>query len=224
MKGIRVLVIEDHAIVRHGLRQLLSGRDDMTLVGEAEDGVAGFELVKQLLPDTILLDIALPGLSGLETAQLIKEWKTDITIVMLSMHGSEVYIRRALALGARGYILKASPPREVIEAIQKTSQGKYFLSSKISEEIVKGYLGRSSSPSPSANSAYDALSEREQQIFRLVVEGNHTKQIASLLCLSPKTIEKHRSNIIKKIGISEPLAMMKYAIKIGIVDPALWNN
>lgn len=224
MKEIRVLVVEDHAIVRHGIRQLLSNRDDMVLVGEAGDGWKGFELVKELRPDVVLLDIALPGLSGLETAQLIRGWKPNIAIVMLSMYEKEIYIRRALSLGVRGYVLKTATAREVTDAILTVSQGEYFFSSEIKDEVVKGYLGLSDSQRPSANSVYNTLSEREQQIFRLVVEGNHTKEIASLLCVSPKTVEKHRSNIIKKIGIAEPLAMMKYAVKIGIMDPELWSH
>ncbi|MEJ2689468.1 MAG: response regulator transcription factor [Deltaproteobacteria bacterium] len=224
MKEIRVLVVDDHAIVRQGIRQLLDNREGVRLVGEASDGLAGLEMVKKLKPDTVILDIALPRLNGLDTAQLIREWNPNITIVMLSMHENETYIRRALSLGARGYVLKTAAPREVIDAILMASQGKYYFSSEVKDEVVKGYLGLSNSQAPSANSAYDTLSEREQQIFRLVVEGNHTKQIASLLCLSPKTVEKHRSNIIRKIGISEPLAMMKYALKIGIVDPELWTN
>jgi two-component system response regulator NreC len=224
MNEIRVLVVDDHAIVRQGIRQLLDNREDMRLVGEAPDGIAGLEMARKLKPDAVILDIALPGLSGLDTAQLIREWKPDITIIMLSMHEKETYIRRALSLGARGYVLKTASPRDVIDAILTASQGKYYFSSEIKDEVVKGYLGLSYSQRLSANSAYDTLSEREQQIFRLVVEGNHTKQIASLLYLSPKTVEKHRSNIIRKIGISEPLAMMKYAIKIGVVDTELWNS
>lgn len=224
MKEIRVLVVDDHAIVRQGIRQLLDHRDDIKLIGEAANGLDGLELVKRMRPDAVILDIALPGLSGLETAQLIREWSPDIAIVMLSMHEKGTYIRRALALGARGYVLKTAPPGEVADAILLSSQGKYFFSSDIKDAVVKGYLGMAGSPQTSANSAYDTLSEREQQIFRLVVEGNNTKQIAALLCVSPKTVEKHRSNISRKLGISEPLAMLKYAIRIGIVDPELWNN
>jgi len=203
---------------------MLAHRDDIKVIGEAADGLEGLELAKKLRPDAVILDIAMPGLSGLEAAQLIREWSADIAIVMLSMHEKGTYIRRALSLGARGYVLKTAPPSEVTDAILMSSQGKYFFSSDIKDEVVKGFLGKADSRQPAASSAYDTLSEREQQIFRLVVEGHNTKQIAVLLCVSPKTVEKHRSNIIRKLGISEPLAMMKYAIKIGIVDPALWNN
>ena len=224
MKTVRVLIIEDHAIVRHGIRQLLNGRDDMAMVGEAGDGWEGLELAKILKPDVVLLDICLPGISGLETGQLIIERQPDTAIVMLTMHEKESYIRRALSMGARGYVLKTAHPREVVEAILLASKGKYYFSSDINDEVVKGYLGGHRNPQISGNSAYDTLTEREQQIFRLVVEGYPTKQIASLLCVSPKTVEKHRSNIIRKIGITEPLAMMKYAVKIGVSDPELWSN
>jgi two-component system response regulator NreC len=219
---MRVLVADDHAIVREGLRQLLNSQRDMELVGEAEDGREALEKAKSLRPDVTLLDIAMPRLSGLEAVRLIKEAVPNIQIVVLSMHKKEAYVHQVLDAGALGYVLKASPSSDVLEAIRTVYRGEYFLSSKIRVEVIGTYL-KSRREKPAVR-GYDLLSEREQQVFRLIVEGNSTNQIADVLCVSPKTVEKHRANVMKKLAIHDVVAMVKYAIKIGIIDPELWED
>jgi two-component system response regulator NreC len=219
---MRVLVADDHAIVREGLRQLLNSQRDMELVGEAEDGREALEKAKSLRPDVTLLDIAMPSLSGLEVVRLIKEAVPNIQIVVLSMHKKEAYVHQVLDAGALGYVLKASPSSDVLEAIRTVYRGEYFLSSKIRAEVIGTYL-KSRREKPAVR-GYDLLSEREQQVFRLIVEGNSTNQIADVLCVSPKTVEKHRANVMKKLAIHDVVAMVKYAIKIGIIDPELWED
>ena len=219
---MRILVADDHAIVREGLRQLLNNQRDMEVVGEAEDGLEAIKKAKSLRPDVTVLDIAMPRLSGLEAVRLIKEAVPNTQIVVLSMYKKEAYVHQVLASGALGYVLKASPSSDVLEAIRAVYRGEYFLSSKIRAEVIGTYLeSRREKP---AVRGYDLLSDREQQVFRLIVEGNSTNQIADVLCVSPKTVEKHRANVMKKLDIHDVVAMVKYAIKIGIVDPELWED
>lgn len=219
---MRILIADDHAIVREGLTQLLNSQPDMEVAGEAQDGREALEKAKSLRPDVTILDIAMPGLSGLEAVRLIKEAVPHSQIVVLSMHEKEAYVHQVFASGALAYVLKASPSSDVLAAIRAAHRGEYFLSSKIKAEVIGRYLeSRKEKP---AVRGYDLLSEREQQVFRLMVEGNSTNQIADVLCVSPKTVEKHRGNVMNKLGIHDLVALVKYAIKIGIIDPELWEE
>ena len=222
MNKIKVLIADDHAIVRDGIQQLLKKESDIQVVGEAVDGIQALEKVKELHPDVVLLDIAMPNLNGLEVIGLLKDSASECQIVILSMHANESYVHQVLKSGALGYILKASPSTDIVKAIRMVHKQEYFLSSKIKANVIDSYLNtRKTKP---AVRGYDLLSEREQQVFRLVVQGSATKEIADLLCVSPKTIEKHRSSIANKLGIHGRLEMLKYAIKIGIVNPELWDS
>jgi DNA-binding NarL/FixJ family response regulator len=219
---IKVLIADDHAIVRAGIRQLAVSQTDMEIVGEAEDGTEALEKARSLCPDVVVLDIAMPRLNGLEGLRLIKQAVPDTQIVIFSMHGKENYVHQALSSGAFGYVLKASPSSEVFEAIRAAYQKKYFLSPRVAGEVIVSYLKYRDRPLPVQG--YELLSEREKQVFHLVVEGNSTRQMADLLCLSPKTVEKHRSNLMKKLGITDSLEMIKYAVKTGLADPELWEE
>jgi two-component system response regulator NreC len=222
MDPINIIIADDHAIVRSGVRQLLTLQKDMTIVGEANDGKAALKLVKQLKPDVVLLDIAMPGLNGLETIGLMRETVPQTRIVILSMHAKESYVHQALSAGALGYVLKASPSSDILNAVRAAHRGEYFLSSKIRAGVIDAYL-KSRKHTPTVR-GYDLLSEREQQVFRMVVEGKTTKDIAEFLCISTKTIEKHRGSISNKLGVHGRLELLKYAIKIGVVDPDLWTD
>lgn len=222
MNKIKVLIADDHAIVRNGLRKLLEEQSDMEVVGEATDGLQTVKKVKSLRPNVALIDIAMPRLSGLEATGLIKESVPDVQVVMLSMHEKDAYVDRALAAGALGYVLKASPTSDVLEAIRTVHEGKYFLSSKINDQIIFTYL-RNQKVKPDI-SGYNLLSEREQQVFRLLVEGRETSETADILCISLKTVKKHRANIMKKLNIHNMVELVKYAVKIGLVGPELWEE
>ena len=222
MNKIRVLIADDHAIVREGLRQLLNGQTDMEVAGEAEDGRQALEKVKSLHPDVILLDIAMPHLSGLEVISLIREAAPETQVVVLSMHSKETYVQQVLSSGALGYVLKASPSTDILEAIRMAHRDEYFLSSRLKAEVIGKYL--KTKRSAPALRGYDLLTEREQQVFRLVAQGHSTSRIADILCVSPKTVEKHRTTLMNKLGVHDRLELLKYAIRIGIVDPELWED
>ncbi|MDD5533301.1 MAG: response regulator transcription factor [Syntrophales bacterium] len=222
MAKIRILIADDHAIVRDGLRQLLNAQPDMEVAGEAGDGIQALEAVKKLRPDVALLDIAMPRLSGIEAIGLIRESAPETKIVVLSMHDKETYVQQVLAAGALGYVLKASPSSDILEAIRSAHRNDYFLSSKLRAEVIGAYVRKA--PQSKTLRGYDLLSEREQQVFRLVAQGRSTAEISRILCVSPKTVEKHRAAVMSKLGIHDRMEILKYAIRIGVVDPELWES
>lgn len=222
MGKIRILIADDHDVVRKGISRIISEQPDMEVAAEAADGVEALEKARLLSPDIILLDIAMPRLSGLEAVRLIREALPDTRIVILSMHSKESYVHQALSAGALGYVLKAAGSSDILEAIRFAHQGEYFLSSKIKAGVIDSYLeNRKKEP---VVRGYDLLSEREQQVFRLTTEGKSTKEMADLLFVSPKTVEKHLTGVMNKLGVHGRLELLKYAIRIGIVDPALWEE
>jgi DNA-binding NarL/FixJ family response regulator len=194
----------------------------MEVAGEAEDGRQALEKVKSFHPDVILLDIAMPHLNGLEVISLIKEAAPETQVVVLSMHSKETYVQQVLSSGALGYVLKASPSTDILEAIRMAHRNEYFLSSRLKAEVIGKYL--KTKRSAPALRGYDLLTEREQQVFRLVAQGHSTSRIADILCVSPKTVEKHRTSLMNKLVVHDRLELLKYAIKIGIVDPELWED
>ena len=222
MTRIRVLIVDDHAVVRQGLRHILQEQKDVEVRGEAEDGLGALKKIRELKPDIVLLDIAMPRLNGLDAVRLIKEKYPRTQIVVLSMHKKEAYVHEALSSGALGYVLKSSPSSDVLAAIQAVFRGEFYLSPKIGAEVIQSYLESRGEKNPA--SAYDLLSDREQQVFRLLVEGTSTKEAAQILGVSPKTAEKHRANIMKKLGIHDLVGLVKYAVKVGVVDPEMWED
>lgn len=222
MSSIRVMIADDHAVVREGLRQLLETQGDIVVVGEAGDGIEAVEQARRCKPDVVLLDIAMPRMSGLEAVSLIRDAVPDCRIVVLSMYEKEAYAHQVLQAGAHGYVLKGEPSSDMLEAIRSAAAGRYFFSSKMHREVVKGYLeGR---PRENQNKSFEALTDRERQVFFLLIEGNSSPQIAKVLCLSLKTVEKHRASISRKLGTGSAVEMMKYAIRWGIVDPDFWKS
>jgi DNA-binding NarL/FixJ family response regulator len=220
---IRILIADDHDLIRNGLRQLIRTQADMEVAGEAVDGVEALEKARHLHPDVILLDIAMPRMNGLEAAPLIRDVSPKSRIVILSMYEKEAYAREARAAGVCGYVLKGSPSKDVLEAIRVVHSGDYFFGSRIPAQEIRLHPERLAEGG-GAFRDYALLSEREQQVFKLLVEGNTLSQISEILCISYKTAEKHRGSISKKLGISNPVEMVKYAIRLGIVDADFWQG
>ena len=221
MNRIKVLLVDDHPIVRQGLRLLLSGQDDMEVVGEAASGPEALKALRPTPPDVAFVDLSMPRMSGFEAVSAIRQEAPETRVVVFSVHDREEYVHRALAAGALGYVLKGAAADEILEAVRAVARGDYFLSSKVRADIIDLYIRCRNEIGP--KEAYDHLSEREQQVFRLLVEGETTGEIAGHLYISPKTVEKHRANIMKKLGINDLLGMVKYAVRVGIIDPGLWK-
>jgi len=202
--------------MREGLRLLISSQHDMEVIDEAGDGVEALELARKLRPQVIVIDIAMPRMNGIETIKLLKDCCPDSRTVVLSGFEKEVYIHEALKAGASAYVVKGAPSRELLEAIRTAARGKTFLGTQVQETVIQSYLDHHDEPPKT--SEFDKLSEREQQVFRLLVEGNTSSQIADILCISSKTVDKHRAAISHKLGIDNPVKMLQYAIRHGLID------
>ena len=229
MKPIRLVITDDHEMLREGLRLLLDCQSDIEIVGEAVNGIEAVEMARSLKPDVMLLDIAMPKLTGLEAISLIRNVSPLTRVIMLSSHGKEAYVHQALNDGAFGYIVKGSPSAEVISAIRKASKDQYYLSPEVQTQVVESYKsGNKTSPRNSTQEAdpkgFASLSDREKQVFHLLIEGNNSGQISELLCISSKTVDKHRASICKKIDVENPIQMLHYGIRVGVIDPVLWQE
>ena len=222
MDRIQVLIADDHLMVREGLRLLLEAQSDIKVVGEAGDGIEALARARELKPDVVLLDIAMPRMSGLEAVRMIRDAVPETRIVVLSMYEKEAYAHQAIEAGAHGYVLKGESSSEMLAAIRAACADRYYFSSKVHADVIKGYLG--GRPQSEKNKGFDSLTERERQTFFLLIEGNTSPQIGKALCLSIKTVEKHRASICRKLGTSSPLEMMKFAIRWGIINPDFWKN
>lgn len=212
---IRVLIVDDHTILRQGIRSLLEDEPDIDVVGEAEDGHSAVKLASQLNPDVIVMDIAMPRLNGLEATRQIRRNNASIKILILTMHENEEYIRQALAAGAMGFILKDAASNELIAAIRSIQSGEAVLSPAITRLVIADYL-RWGDIEPGKST--DGLSNRECEVLQLIAEGYTNKQIAEILCLSIKTIQSHRLNLMKKLNLHNRGELIKYAIQKKIID------
>lgn len=215
MKKIRILLADDHTILREGIRSLLENESDMEVIAEAEDGHQAIKMADQNRPDVILMDIAMPRLNGLEATSQIKKFIPDAKILILTMYDNEEYIRKALAAGAMGYILKDAATRELLGAIRAVHQGEAVLSPAVTRLVIEDYLrwGDLKTPEPD-----DDLSEREREILQLIAEGHTNKQIAEILCISIKTVQAHRSNLMNKLDLHDRGELIKYAIQKKIIE------
>jgi len=214
MTPVRVLLADDHALVRAGIRALLEGLEGVTVVAEAGNGSEVLELARKHRPDVVLLDISMPGLGGLEASALLKQELPEVRVVMLSMHANEEYVLQALRAGAVGYMLKDSATAELELALQAVMQGETYLSPPISRQVVEGYVQRVGAEQPAA----DHLTPRQRQVLQLIAEGLSTKEIAYRLELSVKTVETHRAQLMERLQIRDIAGLVKYAIRNGLVS------
>lgn len=214
---IKVMLVDDHAIIRDGLRLLLQTQPDIEVVGDAANGRQAVQQARQLQPDIIVLDIVMPELNGIEAASHILQLDPAPQIIMLSMHASNEHVFRALRAGARGYLLKESAGVEVIKAVRAVHNGQRYLSHKISEQMIDDYLHHRDVNEQ--ESPLDRLSAREREVLQLVVEGKSSTQIAEILYLSPKTVDTYRSRLMQKLEIHDLPSLVKFAILHGMTPP-----
>lgn len=215
MTTIRILLADDHTIVREGIRSLLEDEEDMSVVGEADDGHTAIRITHQLKPDVILMDIAMPLLNGLEATRRIKEDYPEAKVLILTMHENEEYIRQVLASGAMGYILKDAAARDLLGAIRTVHKGEMILSPAVTRLVIEDYL-RWGDLQPEKNSTI--LSPREREVLQLIAEGYTNKQIAEILTISIKTVQTHRMNLMKKLDLHDRGELIKYAIQKKIIE------
>jgi DNA-binding NarL/FixJ family response regulator len=213
---IRVLLAEDHTIVRKGLRSLLDAEATISIVGEAENGRQAVEQVEQLLPDVVVMDIGMPELNGLEATRQIKKRFPDVQVLILTVHTDQEYVLQILRAGASGYLVKQAAPTDLISAIQAAHRGGVFLSPSISRKVVEGYVGRAGTAEEP--DSYDRLTEREREVLQLIAEGHSTRQIAEQLHVSVKTAETHRTHLMDKLGLHSTAELTQYAIRRGVIS------
>jgi DNA-binding NarL/FixJ family response regulator len=218
MSPIKVLLAEDHTIVRKGIRSLLDGVTDIEVVGEAEDGREAVEKVGQLLPDVVLMDNTMPILNGLEATRQIKKQFPQIMVLILTMHTDEEYIFQFLQAGASGYLVKKTVPKELVSAIKAVYRGDSFLSPSISKKVIEEYLRHGRETDTRKEDSYTQLTDREREVLQLIAEGFSNKEIAEQLHLSIKTVGNHRLNLMEKLDIHNVSDLTKYAIRKGIIS------
>jgi DNA-binding NarL/FixJ family response regulator len=208
---MRILIADDHGIVRSGLRLLLERQPDIEVVAEAADGAEARELAIRERPDLAILDVKMPKLTGLQATREIKRQAPEISVLILSMHDDERYLFEALKAGASGYVLKTQADTDLLAAIRAVERGEPFLTPEAQRTLIKDVLERGSSG--------EELTPREEEIVKLVAEAHTTKQIAEVLHLSEKTVENHRANAMRKLGMRDRVELVRYAIRRGLIDP-----
>jgi len=209
---IKVLLADDHALVRAGIRSLLNAMAQVEVVAEASSGEEAIDLASTSRPDVVLMDIAMKGITGLEAAARMRERMPEVRVVILSMHSGEEYVLQALRAGAAGYLLKDAATGELELALRSVMRGESWLSPAVSRQVVEGYVR-------SGESAPEALTARQREVLRLVAGGKSTKEIAFLLNLSVKTVETHRAQIMERLNIRDVAGLVRYALRTGLVPP-----
>lgn len=217
MKVVRVLLADDHAIVRAGVRMLLETEPDMEIVGEAENGREAVEMATELGPDIVVMDISMPELDGFEATQRIKTKLPDCEVLVLTMHDNEQYFFEALSAGASGYVPKKAAPVALVSAIRAVRDGGVYLHPTVARSLVGDYLRRVEEGGE--RESYNGLTEREQEVLTLIAEGDTSREIALALNISVKTVESHRANIMEKLNLHNRIDLTRYAIRKGLIEP-----
>lgn len=216
MRKLRILLADDHIVMRTGLRALLERQPNLVVVGESENGRETVTFAGSLKPDVVVMDVGMPILNGIDATQTIVAECPTIAVIILSMHADESYVMRALKAGARGYLLKDSAAADLIGAIQAVSQGKSFFSPKVSRILAEDYVRVLKQKG--AADTYDLLTSREREILQLLAEGKTNKEVATALNISPYTVETHRSHILQKLNLHNSAELVLYAVRKGIIS------
>ncbi len=216
MNIVRILIAEDHTIVRKGLCSILKNEKDIDVIGEAENGKEAIKQVEELTPDIVVMDISMPLLNGLDATRQIKKRFPEVKVLILTVHSNEEYILEILKAGASGYLVKKAAPEELVSAIHAISRGNSFLSPSVSKSVIKKFLQVAGAEAGLEKSSL--LTEREREVLQLIAEGHSTRKIAEMLFISVKTVEAHRSHIMEKLDLHNVADLTRYAIRTGIIS------
>jgi RNA polymerase sigma factor (sigma-70 family) len=214
MSRTTLVLADDHHIVRKGLRALLEAEGDFAVIGEEADGLKVVALVERLRPDVLLLDVQMPGIGGLEITRQIAKCAIQTRVVILSMHANETYVLEALRHGAAGYVLKDADPAEMVQAVREVSAGRRYLSPALSERAIEAYAQKAQA---ALEDAYESLTTREREVLQLAAESSSVSEIAARLGISPRTVETHRENLMRKLGLQSQTDLIRYAFRRGIL-------
>jgi DNA-binding NarL/FixJ family response regulator len=209
---MKVMIADDHGIVRSGITLLLERQPDIDVIGEAADGAEALQFAVEHKPDVAVLDISMPKLTGLQAAREIKQQVPDVNVLLLSMHDDERYLYEALRVGAGGYVLKRAADQDLVRAVRAVNDGEPFLTDDAQRSLVKAWMESGEEP------RRDKLTDRELEVVKLIAEAHTNKQIAEILGLSEKTVESHRSNILNKLGMSDRVELVRYAVRRGLIE------
>jgi DNA-binding NarL/FixJ family response regulator len=209
---LRILLADDHVIVRHGLKLLIDGQPDMTVISEASDGETAVQRAVQLKPDVIVMDVSMPGMNGLVATRKLKQLQPRAAIITLTRHSDDAYLQELLRAGVSGYVLKQSAPTELLQAIRAAAGGGQYLDSALTARVTAGFLGKQGKRETQPGVT---VSERESEVLRLIASGHSNKEIASRLSLSVKTVEAHKANAMRKLGLTGRIDIVKYALLQG---------
>jgi two-component system, NarL family, response regulator NreC len=213
----KIVIAEDHNILRAGLKALLTSNPEFEVIGEADNGREAIRRVIDLKPDLVIMDLSMPGLNGMDAIREIKERMPDVKTLVLTVHNEEEYVLASLKAGANGYVLKDASHTELMVAAERVLNGKTYLSAEITEKVVNSYLN-TNSINQEPVTRWDTVTQRERQILKLVAEGHTNKSMAEYLCISVKTVEKHRANLMKKLDLHSVSALTTYALERGIIN------
>lgn len=219
-----VLVIDDHPMFREGLKSIIGRNSRYAVVGEAGDGREGLKRIKKLSPEMVIVDLSLPDMSGIELIQHALKANPDLRMIVVSMHSKIDYIVSAFQAGASGFVAKESAAERLLQAMEMVFNGDYFMDTAVSREVVKNLVGARAREAKFNDAGYGSLTPREQEIMVFVAEGRSTGAIADKLCISPKTVENHRSSIMSKLGLHSTIELVRYAAKLGLIDIDLWKE
>lgn len=216
MPKTKILIVDDHAIVREGVRMILAQESDLEVVGEAGDGQQALELTERIRPDVVIMDISMPGMGGIEATQTVRAKHPEVQVLVLTMHEDESYVFQLLRAGAAGYVLKRAAAQDLVQAVRAAAKGEAFLYPSVARKVVEDYLRRVETGEE--RERYDGLTTREKEILTLIAQGLSNQQIAEKLFISIKTVQTHRAHILEKLALHDRTELVRYAIRKGLIE------